>query len=629
MKHYWTLTIILFTGIFLTVPNHLFAQATPVRPGLGIVDISDEETRLNYNQLFKLVLKDNPATLNKLPISVDLVEHQSQSAVAVKAIFLENSLSLVFYKDGQPCFKDTILLPKLERFRDVRCTNLRMEASQKGIVVVNLAENGPEYQQGIRSGDIIQEISGTRVGARDIKTARKLMEGTAKAVLVKIQRPATGEVKTYRVPLYDSKKTEWTRPLQTYQLQILFTAVLQAMAQPQSKTGISFKNGSSFKMKAVSKAKNLASSGKCKSYEQIALSDDSRMHALSPSVNLDSIFTQEKFFRPKESKKTEPGDASLNVLRYYNFDQNESFLGVNKNVSTEVKEVIAKMSGPFYDKPGVFANYFIGAKQYEKAGNYSAALNQYYGAYLKIDDMIASELVKANAKRIVFGRLAYCSKQLRQPEYTDLMLLAHDCLKITATDSELKKQNKEFYEFSKSTLDLSIDVENSLSKQRAEKRNAIIGAVLNAGMGLASFNLDSYISAGFFVNAVNIIDENQTLNSQINSMLYETTESVEFNLPPELQDDQDSSPFELIATASINYALERTANKSAVLDRIEKYATNRPGMKHAMDTTRQTYNLNQSRLDATALVAQLIRTEKSSFRYEKRGLPLPEAISVP
>jgi len=59
------------------------AQNTPPSVGLGIVGPSDATTRLNYNQLFKMILKDNPATLDGKVLTVDLVEHQAQAEVAV------------------------------------------------------------------------------------------------------------------------------------------------------------------------------------------------------------------------------------------------------------------------------------------------------------------------------------------------------------------------------------------------------------------------------------------------------------------------------------------------------------------------------------------------------------------
>ncbi len=628
MKHF---VFTLCTLISLSLGQRLSAQTATAKTILGIVDISDEENRLNYSQLFKMVLKDNPATFDKVPMTVDLVEHQSNAAVAMRASFWENSLTLAFYKNGQPCFKDTVLLPRLESRDEIRTTNLKIEPSQQGIVIVGLRENEQEYRQGIRSGDIVQEISRTKVSPRDMADARLLMQGSPGSgyVNVKIKQAATGTVNEYRLQLHTATNAEWARPLQNDQLELVFTAILQAMSKSAPKTGMVFKNGNNFNLKAVSKAKSLARTGKCKSYEQLSISADSRMHALSPSVNLDSIFTDERFFRPKESKKTEAGDASLNVLRYYNFEQNRTFLNQNKNVSDEVKGVVRQMSGPFYNKPGVFANYFIGAKQYEKSGNYSAALNQYYATFFKIDDMIASELVRVKAKKIVLGRISYCSRLLKQTEYAELTRLAQDCLKIVSEESSLKKQDKEYYNFAESTFKLSLDIERSLATQRSEKRNAIIGAVLNAGMGAATFSIDSYTSAAFFVNAANIMDENQTLNNQINSTLFETTQSIEFSLPTELQDDEDSSPFELIATASINYALERATNKTALLNRIDKYATNRPAVKKALESTRELYALNNDRLDHVALIGQLIRTEKVSYRYEKRGLALPEAISVP
>lgn len=627
------LCVILLSASLLCV--HLLpAQNAKTSAGLGIVGISDESTRLNYNQLFKMILKDNPATLDGKALTVDLVEHQSQADVAVKASFLEGGVAYVFYKNGQLVAKDTLRVPSLETLVDERLPALQIESTPDGFAVVNVSEKDQVYAQGIRNGDILLEVGTATEIPNNLEKVRILLKGTptSNTLYVKLKRPSTGVETAYWVKIQSYKKPVWQRPLQTEQLHSIFKALLFDMAQPTSNMGIVFKKGYNFSMKSIAKAKSLAGTGKCKSYEQLTMSAESRMHGVSPSVNLDSIFGREKFYLLKESKKVEPGEAALHVLRYYNFDQRESYLSDNDHVSGDVKGVVRQISGPFYHKPGVFANYFIAAKQYEKAGNYTAALNQYYGAYLKIDDMIAGELVKAKAKRAVLGCIAHCTKQINQPEYSALVLLAHDCLKITTDDVNLKKQNSEFYDFSQNTFDLCVTVENTLAKQRSEKRAAIFGAVLNAGMGVATLsldNLDNLVSTGFFVNAIDIMNQNDQLNYEINTMLTETTQSIEFNLPPELRDDEDSSPFELIATAAISYALERSTDKTAVLDRIEQYAAKRPAMKRALETTQQQYRLNSNNLDSRTLVGQLIRTEKTTFRYEKRGFALPEAISIP
>jgi len=632
MKHTALLVALLYVCLFCVRPALAQNATTPV--GLGIVGISDATTRLNYNQLFKMILKDNPATLDGKALTADLVEHQSQAEVAVKASFLEGGVACVFYKKGQLVAKDTFRVPSLETLVDERIPTLQIESIPEGFAIVNVSENSQEFSKGIRNGDILLEVGNVTKVPSDPEKVRDLLKGTPSSnfVFVKLKRPSTGMEAVYWAGVHTVKKPVWQRPLQAEQLQGIFKALLGKMALPASNTGVVFKKAPNFSLKALAKAKNLTSTGKCKSYEQLTMSSDSRMHGLSPSVNLDSIFSREKHYLIKESRKIEPGEAALNVLRYYNFDQRESYLSDNDHVGNDVKNVVGQLSGPFYHKPGVFANYFIAAKQYEKAGNHAAALNQYYGAYMKIDDMIASEMVKARAKKIVFGRIAHCSKQLNQPEYAALAQLAHDCLENTLKDQGLKKQDREFYDFSQKTFDLCVNVENTLAKQRSEKRAAIFGAVLNAGMGVATLdlnNLDNLVSTGFFVNAIDIMNQNDQLNYEINTMLTETTQSVEFNLPPELRDDEDSSPFELIATAAISYALERSTDKTAVLDRIEQYAAKRPAMKRALETTQQQYRLNSQTLDIGALVGQLIRTEKTAFRYEKRGHALPEAISVP
>lgn len=626
-----TLSLVAFLIVFLSIAATTFAQNLPSQPGLGIVAVTDEITHLNYNQLFKMVAQGNPATLNGAPLRVDLVEHPSQAAAAI-SIRMEAARALVsFYKNGQPVAKDTIRIPRLETKRPFKGICLPLTAGPSGIVVGQLPATEAEFKLGIRPGDIIVEMNGQAMPADKIGQALALLEDSLRApsVRVKIQKPEDGTTKEYTLKRRPMTYPYWARPLQVDQLEKIFTQVLSSVSRGKgSRLEIRFKNANVFRTDALAKAQNRADRGKCRAYEQMPTNPDSKMHVIAEGIALNDIFGGERFTVSKPNKKAPVGDAALHVLRYYNFEQRKSFASVNDNISADVKDAIQKLSGPFYNMPGVFVNYYTSGKQYEKAANFPAALNQYYGAYFKIDDMVASEWVKARAKKAVLASIARCSKQLKQNEYAELSALAQDCLGLTTEDWTLMGQNRNFYTFSEKTLQLSRDIEKQLAKQRSEKRLAIATAVLSAGAGLASLNFDLNISANFFIQSIDILDDNARLNARINSTLSESTHSIQINLPAELQ-DEEVNPNEMVLASAINYALERCENKTAVLDRIAKYAGSNPALKQAADALRTQYQVSHKNLDTTALVTELIKTERTVYRYEKRGLQLPATVSVP
>lgn len=626
-----TLSPVAFLIAFFCIVTISFAQTLPNQPGLGIVTVSDEITRLNYNQLFKMVAQNNPATLDGAPLTVDLVEHQSQSVAAVSIQFEAARALVSYYKNGQPLAKDTIRIPRLETKRPFKGICLPLAAGPSGIAVGQLPATEAEYKLGIRPGDIIVEMNGLAMPAGKIDQARALLEDSLRApsVRVKIKKPEDGATKEYTLKRRPMTYPYWTRPLQVDQLEKIFTQVLSSMSRGKgSRLEIRFKNANVFRTDALAKAQNRADRGKCRAYEPMPTNPDSKMHVIAEGIALNDIFSSERFTVSKPNKKAPVGDAALHVLRYYNFEQRKSFAGANDNISADVKDAIQKLSGPFYHMPGVFVNYYTGGKQYEKAANFPAALNQYYGAYFKIDDMVAGEWVKVRAKKAVLAGIARCSKQLKQNEYANLTALAQDCLGLVTEDWLLKEQNKNFYTFSEKTLQLSRDIEKQLAKQRSEKRLAIASAVLSAGAGLASLNFDLNISTNFFIQSVDILDDNARLNARINSTLSESTHSIQINLPAELQ-EEDGNPNELVLATAINYAFERCDNKMAVLDRIAKYAAGKPALQQAIDGLRRQYEISRKNLDTTALVAELIKTERTVYRYEKRGLQLPATVSVP
>jgi len=602
------------------------ATTPPTKPGIGITDVFDDVIHLNHNQLLKKILLDNPATMDGAPLTVDLVEHPSQALLAVGAMIKQNAVVVSLYKEGRLSARDTTRIEKLESPREIYSILCTVINSPDGLLISDLSPQSDAYEKGIRNGFLLKEINNTPLHAGQQNEAQAMLESTEnEPVNIKALNPETEQVFALRVKRYPFIGREWARPLNTEQLELVFQAILNSMAKNQKTLGLTFKKPQQLSTKSMSVISALNSSRKCYSYEQIPVYERTFMHYLQPGIGVDSIFIKEAFYSPrKKNKKAQPGDASLNAMRYYNFDQNKSHLSKNDHIEDNMKEVVRKLSGPFYNKPGVFANYFIAAKEYENARNYQAALNQYYASLRKVDEIIASEMTKTRAKAVVLGRIAYCSKQINQTNYAELMLLAKDCLEMTLKNAELKQSDQNFYKFSKETLELCRDIEGKLEQQRSQKTMAIINAVASAGMGVMSLNLDTGLASSFFLSAAATMDQNAALNSQLNSILWETTSSINFNLPAELQDDE-SSPYEIVATAYINYAVERVKDKYAVLNRIALYAADRPALKQVVLQAKQNYESSENNLfDHSELISMLVKNEKIIYRYEKRGLKVPE-----
>ncbi|MCB0520711.1 MAG: PDZ domain-containing protein [Lewinellaceae bacterium] len=608
----------------LMVSAASFAQfRTGLPVDLGIVNVYDETTHLNYNQLFKLVLKENAPTIGKSNLSVDLVEHPSQAALAVSLKLLDTTVVASYYRDGKPCSKDTFRVPKIEIKREVNAFSKYIEAGPEGITVANLPESSPEYKQGIRNGDIIKEVNGKSIRANDLEKAKQRLDGKdGKTIAVKIQSNLSWKSVDFQLKRVPVKTAEWQRPFSPGNLEEIFTAVLRSMMKQSSNMGIAFKTAPGFKMKSISKINSDAGGGKCRSNEQMALCKSSKMHPVANGFNTKDLFAREEFYVLKKDKKAQPGDAALNVLRFYNFDQQKSFLSVNDNVSFDVKNAVQKLSGPFYNKPGVLMNYFVAGSQYEKTGNYSAALNQFYSALLKVDDIIASDLAKARAKKVLFSHIANCSQQMNQTGYASLTTLAQQCMAELANDASLRDQDRNFYEFSSQMLEMSREIESKLATQRNEKKMAILGAVLSAAAGVATFDLDIDLSVSLFVNSIDILDDNANLNFQINSAISQATHEVKINLPAELQ-DEENNPYELVLTSAITYAFERAKHKEAILSLIGRYADGNPALANVASELMRKCSRDNSNLDHTQLVAQLCQQEKTVYRYEKRGLSVP------
>ena len=127
----------------------------PQKVGIGILDIFDDVTHLNYNQLFKKILLENPILLDGKPLKVDLVEHPSQAVVAINAKMLGNALVAAVYKDGQLVARDTISVPDLETKKTITTIPFSIASSAKGYVIDSLAKKAKnidrDYAMGIYS----------------------------------------------------------------------------------------------------------------------------------------------------------------------------------------------------------------------------------------------------------------------------------------------------------------------------------------------------------------------------------------------------------------------------------------------------------------------------------------------
>lgn len=593
--------------------------------GIGILQIYDDSTHLNYSQLFQMMLRDNPVQRGKTKLSVGLVEHQSQAEWAVAAKFLANKAVVNIYQAGKLAKKDTIAIKSLEPTYEVYTLLLNIHKTSEGFEIGELDTKSELFKAGVRQGDLLTIVSGKSTMWLTLKQVQQFLDSDKKGETeIYIKHKKSGNIKSYKLEREKVQRRvpEWPRPLQVEQLQVIFKEVANLLFTPIIKSGLTLKNRT-FDVKSFEAAKNRADqSGKCLSYTQMPTAENRKFHPVVATVGMDSIFQKEKFDKLNRSKTAPTGEPALEVLRYYNFDQNRTHLYNNGKVSEEVKDVVRKLSGPFFNKPGVFANYFIAAKEYETAKNYPAALNQYYAVLIKTDDLICGELTKVKAKKVVLRRIAHCTRQMGQKDYALMTDFAADCLELTLRDKNLQEQNANFYDFSEKVMSLSTDIEDKLAQQRSEKAWAIATAVISAGAGVATFNLDVGLATSFFNNSLNIIDQNDEFNAQINAALWQATNNMQFNLPPELQED-DNNPYEAVLTAAVAYSVERTSSKTALFNFMSNFAKDKPALAAELEKMQQQWALTGQNLDHLGFIRQLQIVEKIYFNYEKRGLKVP------
>jgi hypothetical protein len=537
----------------------------------------------------------------------------------------------------------------------------------------------------IQIGHVIQNINDTPVG-NDLSAAEKLLVyQSSKIVPIVLLDPATGKSERFFLPTILNKTALWTYPLDEVSISLIFTGIYANLKSMQSDTEMLMGPVSENALKDLLKARN--SEGKCKAQEQFTIYYDPKTHPvcvttqkntgqpqlatsasrrdkpesavtvsqlaavefsnsasptdkpesavagtkvsstpLSSSEIIGSVFKREMFYYPKgksDSKNWEAGDAALWVIQYYNYDQNESHMIKHSSVDDNLKKAIEKMSGPYYNKPGVWANYLAAGVDYETNKNYGAALNQYYASLRKIDDIICSELTKVRAKKIALERIAFCSEKLGQTNYAGLMKLASECLKtLDVSNSDLSKGHDNFYKVADELQAVCVSVEQKLKEQRSERALSIVNAVASGAAGVASLSYDAVLATSLIINAVDIMDQNAQFNAQTNMVLAETTNSISINLPAELE-NEERSPYEVMATSYINYALTHSSNPYEILKKISDNAKENSALKNAAEKVKSSWR-ETGKINQTDLINELLRTEIIFYRYEKRGLSVPE-----
>ena len=632
---------------------------------IGVMDIFDAELRLNHNQAFKKFLSRNDIRIGGKKASISLVEHQSGSKVAINSVIGNNCVMTTFYKDGKILKKDTFRVTAIEK--TVEDYKLKFEFIQTpaGITVLSAdssyIRNFRGDQKGqIQIGHVVQKINDTPVG-NDLSAAEKLLIfHSDRFVSIVLLDPATGKTERFYLPVLSNKTVLWTYPLDEAALSLIFRGIYANLRNIQGDTEMLMSPVSENALKDLLKARN--GEGKRKAQEQLA-TYDSKTHPVSlttekstsqpqsantasssdkPGAAVDgakvsstplssreligSVFKREMFFYPpgkSDAKKWEAGDAALRVMHYYNYDQNESYMINHSSVDDNLKKSVEKMSGPYYNKPGVWANYFAAGVDYEINKNYSAALNQYYASLRKIDDIICSELTKVRAKKIALERIAFCSEKLGQTNYAGLLKLAGECLKtLDVSNSDLYKGHNNFYQVAGELQAVCVSVEEKLQQQRNERVASIVGSVVSVAAGVASVRYDAGLATSLITNAVDIMDQNAKFNAQTNIVLAETTGSISINLPAELE-NEERSPYEIMASSYINYALTHSSKPDEILKKISDYAKENSALKKAAEKVKSSWR-ETGKISQTDLINELLRTESIFYRYEKRGLAVPE-----
>lgn len=632
---------------------------------IGVMDIFDLELKWNHNQAFKKFLAKSAIKMDGKIAKVDLVEHQSGSKVAINAVWGNNRVISTIYNEGKIVKRDTFRVFSIEKTRQAWKLALGLIQTPAGITIATADSSYLKLVSGNRNklkiGHVVLKIDDKLVGNDLLAANQLLVLNKDKWVPVEVLDPATGKKDIFYCPIFQAKVSDWEYPLNEAAVSSIFKLLYANLSALQNQLGLSPDPLPENAVKGLLSSKS--KQGKCKAQEQLA-TYSSKTHpvaltnqktaiqtqkntpsaqaeksaygvtgnkestaAFSSKQKIESIFRREVFYYPEanpgDQKKWEAGDAALMVMQYYNYNQNESHLTRHHSVSEDLKESVKKLSGSYYNKPGVYANYFAAAVDYELYQNYGAALNQYYASLRKIDDIICSELTKVQAKKIALERIAFCSGKLGQTNYAGLLSLAGECLKSLDTpNSELSKGHNNFYEFTQNIQSTSISIEQKLKEQRVERVGAIVGSVVSIAAGVATVGIDAGLSSSFLFNAVDIMDQNAKFNAQTNLVLAETTGSIVINLPAELANDE-RSPYEIMATSYINYALVHSSTPGILLDKISDFAKGNPALKTATDKTKATWQ-ESGKLDLNDLVNELLRTETLYYRYEKRGLKVPE-----
>lgn len=623
--------VLLFICLFRITAQSSKQPVDPntIKIDLGIIDIFDQQVNFNHNQSFKKFLSDQEITFNSKPAKIELIEHASQAGIAVKALFDSSSMIITLYENGNLYRKDTMALDLAQK---VSCFYPQFDISLTDaaeVKVTNVKFNSPEYKQGIRDGYIIFSINGSKIGIDELDKAEMLLRQTkSKPLDLILINPSLNKNLACKLILLPTEKSYQNRPYTPEDIAKIFAKIRNVLLDNQARWKM--KISPSIDDKSFDGISQSFEINKCKTQDQIT-THMSSVHPVSMSsrlmpkngFSLQQIFKNEKFqIQTNKSNKYQPGDAALYVMRFYNYEQNKTHISKNDKVGVQLRSAVRKISGPFYNKPGVFANYCIAAFEYESSKNYRAALNQYYASLRKLDQIIASDRTKLEAKKFVADRISHCSKQLNQPEYAALMAFASNCVSTALTNSSITEKDKNFYDFTNQIKSVCIEIETQLAEQKKQRIMSIVSAVSSVAGGVASFNIDPTLSLNYLIDAVDILEDFDSYSRGINELITQTTSSMEINLPAELQ-SEEHNPYEIKATEFIFESLLKEDLDKNVLRLIEEYAVDKQSIKTGLEQFKTTYKIT-GKMDPKPLLDAFLKHETIVYRYEKRGLKVPD-----
>jgi len=620
---------------------------------LGIVDVYDEKSHLNYSQLFKRALQEYPIMAGKNEVFPELVEHPSQANFAFRVKIQNATMIVSYFKDGQVKSKDTVSIEKLVNKNPVFGVGIVLNPTKSGLQLKEIFPNSNLLSTSVSIGDILTKVNGTTVaaiapgsviyssigdiliknhgntaGSTGMDNLYDRLEGEeGSSVKLTFERQTNREAYEVEVEREGITRPSWTRPLTQESLILIFSSCIHSLKTASTDLKFYPFHLNASQNKAFKNIKLDLPDVK-KSSHLFSTNASNKVHKAPMFPERDSIFNQERFIPIHISKKSAAGDAALNVLKFYNTKQVPTNFSQNRNIAWDTKKVVARITEPLYHSPGVFSNYFYAALQYEKTQKYAEALNQLYACYMLADDMTASEHVKVQSKVFLLNHIAKCTKALNQPAYSELVKLSADCLELVARYSELEGQAKDYYSFINEVHRFCETLDAQLAQQRSNNFWSTVTALASTAAGVATLSVDPLTSMTFFSTAVDIVDDNIAFNDQFNSELRSVTRSAEFNLPAELLDDE-ANPAETIATQTIFYALTKANNPSRILDRIQSYARNKPVLSEIFKTSFKSLNTKDFYTDLPGLTNQLLNLEKMVYRFEKRGLPLPDHVVKP